>query len=102
MVELKNSVSISEKVFLDPKEASALGGIGYAKVYEIVQRPDVDFENEENLITDGILDSIDVVSLVGEIDEAFDVQIHVEDLIPDNFNSVDAIIALIERIQDED
>ena len=57
-------------------------------------RPDVDFENEENLITDGILDSIDVVSLVGEIDEAFDVQIHVEDLIPDNFNSVDAIIAL--------
>lgn len=65
-------------------------------------RPDVDFENEENLITDGILDSIDVVSLVGEIDEAFDVQIHVEDLIPDNFNSVDAIIALIERIQDED
>lgn len=65
-------------------------------------RPDVDFENEENLITDGILDSIDVVSLVGEIDEAFDVQIHVEDLTPDNFNSVDAIIALIERIQDED
>ena len=65
-------------------------------------RPDVDFENEENLITDGILDSIDVVSLVGEIDEAFDVQIHVEDLIPDNFNSVDAIIALIEKIQDED
>ncbi len=65
-------------------------------------RPDVDFENEENLITDGILDSIDVVSLVGEIDEAFDVQIHVEDLTPDNFNSVDAIIALIEKIQDED
>ena len=65
-------------------------------------RSDVDFENEENLITDGILDSIDVVSLVGEIDEAFDVQIHVEDLIPDNFNSVDAIIALIEKIQDED
>lgn|GEM_PF-1453599 len=43
LVELKNSVSISEKVFLDPKEASALGGIGYAKVYELVQRPDVDF-----------------------------------------------------------
>lgn len=65
-------------------------------------RPDVDFENEDNLITDGILDSIDVVSLVGEIDEEFDVQIHVEDLTPDNFNSVDAIIALINRIQDED
>lgn len=65
-------------------------------------RPDVDFENEENLITDGIIDSIDVVSLVGEIDDAFDVQIHVEDLIPENFNSVDAILALIERMQDED
>lgn len=43
LVELKNSVSINEKVFLDPKEASALGGIGYAKVYELVKRPDVDF-----------------------------------------------------------
>ncbi len=65
-------------------------------------RPDVDFENENALITDGILDSIDVVALVGEIDEEFDVQIHVEDLTPDNFNNIDAILALIERIQEED
>lgn len=65
-------------------------------------RPDVDFENEDLLITDGILDSIDVVALVGEIDEEFDVQIHVEDLTPDNFNNIDAILALIERIQEED
>lgn len=65
-------------------------------------RPDVDFENEDALITDGILDSMDVVSLVGEIDEEFDVQIRVEDLTPDNFNNIDAILALIERIQEED
>ena len=43
LVELQNSVPISEKIFIDPKEASALSGIGYAKIYEITHRPDVNF-----------------------------------------------------------
>lgn len=43
LVELQNSVPINEKVFLDPKEASAYSGIGYAKIYELVHRSDVDF-----------------------------------------------------------
>lgn len=74
------------------------------KLMEILQelRPDVDFENEQELITGGILDSMDVVSIVGEVDDEFDVQIRVENLIPENFNSVDAMVALIEKIQDED
>lgn len=64
-------------------------------------RPDVDFENEKSLIDDGILDSMDIVSLVGELDDIFDVTVGVENLLPENFNSVDAMIKLIERLQDE-
>ena len=64
-------------------------------------RPDVDFENEKQLITDGILESFDIVALVGEISDAFDVKLHVEDLVPENFNSVDNMIELIKELEDE-
>lgn len=63
-------------------------------------RPDVDFENETALIDDGILSSMDVVAIVSEAVDAFDIMIGVEHLIPENFNSVDGMVALIERIQD--
>ena len=64
-------------------------------------RPDVDFDNEKGLIANGILDSFDIVSLVGELNEAFDIEISPTDLIPENFNSAEAIFALVERLQDE-
>jgi len=63
-------------------------------------RKDVDFENETNLIDDSILASLDIVAIVGEFNETFDVEISVEDLIPENFNSVDAMVALIESAQE--
>ena len=62
---------------------------------------DVDFENETGLIDNGILDSFDIVSLVGELNEAFDIEIQPNDLIPENFNSAEAIWALVEKLQDE-
>lgn len=65
-------------------------------------RPDVEFENEKKLIDDGILDSFDIVSLVGELNDAFDVAINVQDLLPENFNCVDAMVELIENLQSED
>ncbi len=57
--------------------------------------PDVDFENETALIDDGILESLDIVTIVTDIMHNFDVTLNVDDLLPENFNSVDAILELI-------
>lgn len=61
---------------------------------------DVDFEAEEGLVDDGILDSLDIVSLVTEIDSEFDVRIPPEEIIPENFNSAAALWELIQRLDD--
>lgn len=62
-------------------------------------RPDVDFENEKELIDDGILDSFDVVSIISEIEDVFGVQIRITELDPENFNSVENIWELIQQLQ---
>lgn len=64
-------------------------------------RPDVDFENETALIDDGILDSFDVVSIISELDDAFDVQIRISELEPENFNSIESIWRLVQRLKGE-
>ena len=64
-------------------------------------RPDVDFENETALVTDEILGSFDIVSIVGEINDAFDIEIRPSHLVPENFDSAEAIMTLIEQLQDE-
>lgn len=71
------------------------------KLLEILKgiRPDVDFENETELIDEGILDSFDVVSIISEIDDAFGVQIRINELDPENFNSAEAIWALIQKLK---
>ena len=61
--------------------------------------PGVDFENEKALIDDGMIDSLDIVAVVTELMEAFDVELGVDDLTPENFNSVEAIEELIESKQ---
>ena len=64
-------------------------------------RPDVDFSAETALVTGGVLQSFDIVSLVAAINDTFDIEITPVDLVPENFNSADAIWAMIERKQDE-
>ena len=62
--------------------------------------PDVDFETCESLIDDQILDSIDIVTLVAEISDAFDVEVPPEALVPENFNSDKALWEMIQRLDE--
>lgn len=73
------------------------------EILEILQevRPDVDFLSEDRLIDDNILDSFDIITIVGEFNEEFDIEIDVEDLEPENFNTVAAMQELIEKLQAE-
>ena len=59
-------------------------------------RPDVDFEENKELVDSGELDSFDIVSLVGELCDEYDIEI-----VPENFNSVEAIWALVQRLQED-
>ncbi len=73
------------------------------RLIEILEsvRPDVDFATEEALIDDSVLDSFDIIAIVGALSDEYDIEIQPGDLIPDNFNSAKAILALVERLQDE-
>lgn len=64
--------------------------------------PGVDYENCTTLIDDNYLDSLAIISLVAEIEEAFDVQIPTVEIIPDNFNSAKSLWELIERLKEEE
>ena len=63
--------------------------------------PDVDFSVEDDLIGNRILDSLDIVTLITEINAEFDISIPVEEILPENFNSANAIYDLICRIEEE-
>ena len=64
-----------------------------------VARPDIDFENEKELIDGNVLDSFDIIAIVGEFDDAFNIDIDVADLEPENFNTVEAMWELIQSLQ---
>ena len=63
--------------------------------------PEIDFETTEDLIDDGILDSLDIVSIVSSVYSEFDVTIPPEEIIPENFNSAGAVMELITRLDEE-
>lgn len=62
---------------------------------------DIDFETEENLVDDKILDSFDLVTLVAELGEEFDVEITAKEFVAENFNSVARLTNMIVRLMDE-
>lgn len=73
------------------------------KLLEILKNmhPDVDFDTATDLIGEGVLDSLDIVTLITEINSEFDVAIPAEEVIPENFDSAASIWALIERLDGE-
>lgn len=73
------------------------------QIIEILEdiQPEADYETCQTLIDDHILTSLDVLSLVAELEDEFDVTIPTVEIIPSNFNSVDAIATMVERLQEE-
>ena len=63
--------------------------------------PEVDFETCKTLIDEKILDSFDIVSIIAEINEELDISIPAEEIIPENFNSAQALFELVKRLEDE-
>ena len=63
--------------------------------------PETDYASEDKLIDKRIFESFDVVNLVGELMEEFDVEITAEHMIPDNFNSAAKVAALIESLLED-
>ena len=62
-------------------------------------KPDAE-EDCISLIDDGVLDSFDIISLIGELKDTFDINITAADIIPDNFNSVAALTEMVERLME--
>lgn len=63
--------------------------------------PDNDYENDKRLIDDGHLDSLSLLQLVTELEDNFEIQITPNELVPANFNSAEAIWAMVQRLQQE-
>lgn len=62
---------------------------------------DADFENRTTLIDDGILESLDIVTIIAELSDAFDITIPARDIVPENFNSAEAMLNMVNRLLDE-
>lgn len=69
------------------------------KIYEILaeMRPEFDYTDSKDFIADGLLDSFDLISLVTELEEAFNILIDAMDIVPENFVSVEAIAAMVRK-----
>ncbi len=61
-------------------------------------KPGVDFENEEALVDDGLIESLDIISIISEISDRYGVQIPSDEIIPDNFNSAEALYELVQDL----
>jgi acyl carrier protein len=69
------------------------------KIYLILEniRPEINFKSTTNFISEGYLDSFDIVSLVSYLDEEFNISIDGTDIIPENFETIDSIYSLVTK-----
>lgn len=70
------------------------------KVLEDI-REDVDFKTCTTLIEDEVLDSFDVIQIVTALDDEYDIEIPASEVIPENFNSAEAILKMVNRLMEE-
>ena len=63
-------------------------------------RDDVDFEGQFGLVDEGVIDSLDLTQIIAALDEAFDIHIPAGEIEPENFNSVDAMLAMVQRYRE--
>ena len=61
----------------------------------------IDFDTCTTLIDDGLLSSLDIIQLIGALNDEFDISIPATEIIPDNFNRVDAMAAMVKRLAEE-
>ena len=64
-------------------------------------KDDADFEHCTTLIDDAVLDSFDILSIISALNDHYDIQIPASDIIPANFNSAAALLAMVQRLQAE-
>lgn len=69
------------------------------RIVEILKeiRPEFEFEGVEDFFEEGMLDSFDLMTLVSTLQEEYGVKIAGEEILPENFANVDAIVALLEK-----
>lgn len=72
------------------------------RIIELLQeiKEDIDYENEKNLIDDELLDSFDILQLISALDDEFDVSIPAAMIVPENFNSVEALWKMVQELMD--
>ena len=72
------------------------------RIIELLQeiKEDIDYENEKNLIDDELLDSFDILQIISALDDEFDVSIPAAMIIPENFNSVEALWEMVQELMD--
>lgn len=63
------------------------------------ENPEIDFTASDELVDDGILDSLTIVSLIGTLSMEYGIDIPYEEIVPENFNSIEAMAAMVERLR---
>ncbi|MBE5823468.1 MAG: acyl carrier protein [Butyrivibrio sp.] len=64
-------------------------------------KDDVDFETEDKLIDDGILDSFDILQIISALNDEYDISIPASEIIPENFNSAESLWEMVQRLQED-